>query len=179
MQTTVSNGEAAARTPPVGSHCTHLYCISPDAPTNPVIYWLGAYDDATVKFQLDGASGPFRLDLGDTIYAPNIFEDAQGRCVLWAWVQEHRAVGSYDFSGCMATPRVLLQREGRLVQQPLPELREVRSLLQCSNTFVDTLMLPPSWRLDCAVSRFSGPRCERPAMDTVSLRIPLFATDAS
>ena len=129
VQTAVSTASGSAHQPEVDDDYTHLYCISPDAPTNPVIYWMGCYDAASVKFRLDGASGPFRLDLGDTIYAPNILEDAQGRCVLWAWVQEHRAVGSYHFAGCMATPRILLQRERRLVQQPLPELKAVRKSL--------------------------------------------------
>ena len=104
---------------------SHFYCISPDAPTNAVIYWIGSYDPATVKFRLQDAVGPYRLDMGDTIYAPNVFEDAQGRCVLWAWVQEHRSVGKYDFAGCMATPRVLLRQGSRLIQQPLPELAKV------------------------------------------------------
>jgi beta-fructofuranosidase len=115
--------------PPVDEGYAHFYCVSPDAPTNPVMYWLGHFDPVTIKFRLDRAVGPYRLDLGDTVYAPNILEDAQGRCVLWLWVQERRTVGSYDFAGCMATPRVLLQRDRRLVQQPLPELKEVRSLV--------------------------------------------------
>ena len=125
MQKEVSRG--AQKGPTVDADFAHFYCVSPDAPTNPVIYWMGHYDAATVKFRLQGAAGPYRLDLGDTIYAPNILEDSKGRCVLWAWVQEHRTVGSYDFSGCMATPRVLLQRDRRLIQQPLPELKEVRA----------------------------------------------------
>jgi beta-fructofuranosidase len=86
---------------------------------------MGPYDEAKVRYQLSQAAGPYRLDLGDVIYAPNILDDPNGRCILWAWAQEHRTVGSYDFAGCMATPRVLLRRDHRLVQQPLPELQEV------------------------------------------------------
>lgn len=66
---------------------THFLCISPDAPINPVLYWLGAYDQQNTKFILEGAKGPLKLDLGDTLYAPNLMIDGQVRlahlsCVL-------------------------------------------------------------------------------------------------
>ena len=56
---------------------THILCISPDAPTNPVLYWLGNFDPVETRFLLDGALGPLKLDLGDTLYAPNLLEDAE------------------------------------------------------------------------------------------------------
>ena len=56
---------------------THLLCISPDAPTNPVLFWLGNYDEQRSEFLLAGAKGPRRLDLGDILYAPNLLVDAQ------------------------------------------------------------------------------------------------------
>lgn len=118
-----------AKATPVDPRYSHFYCVSPDAPTNPVLYWMGEFTMSDVKFHLERALGPFRLDLGDTIYAPNIMEDERGRQVLWAWVQEHRKVGSYDYSGCMATPRIMLSRNNQLYQQPIPELLEVRSRL--------------------------------------------------
>jgi hypothetical protein len=59
------------------SNRTHLMCISPDAPTNPVLYWLGAFDAASTRFQLKEAKGPMRLDLGDVLYAPNVMMDDQ------------------------------------------------------------------------------------------------------
>eukprot|EP00892_Ulva_mutabilis_P009472 jgi/Ulvmu1/6898/UM031_0104.1 len=128
VQVDVSRDAGGAEVPavPADDPYTHFYCISPDAPTNAVLYWMGSYDPRTIKFRLQDAVGPYRLDMGDTIYAPNIFEDAKGRCVLWGWVQEHRSVGKYDFAGCMATPRVLLRQGSRLVQQPLPELADLR-----------------------------------------------------
>jgi len=58
---------------------THLMCISPDAPTNPVLYWLGNYDEERTEFLLAGAKGPRRLDLGDILYAPNLLVDAKVR----------------------------------------------------------------------------------------------------
>lgn len=54
-------------------------CISPDAPTNPVLYYLGRFDPAETKFILEGSKGPIRLDLGDILYAPNIQTDAEVR----------------------------------------------------------------------------------------------------
>ena len=56
---------------------THFLCVSPDAPTNPVLYWLGNFDAQNTRFLLEGAMGPLRLDLGDTLYAPNLLEDHQ------------------------------------------------------------------------------------------------------
>lgn len=58
-------------------HASYCRCVSPDAPTNPVLYYLGRYDPAETEFILDGAKGPIRLDLGDILYAPNIQTDAE------------------------------------------------------------------------------------------------------
>ena len=54
---------------------THFLCVSPDAPTNPVLYWLGNFDSKTSSFLLDKAKGPLQLDLGDILYAPNLMVD--------------------------------------------------------------------------------------------------------
>lgn len=43
------------------SKYTHLFCVSPDAPVNPVLYWVGSYDAERVKFDLENARGPFKL----------------------------------------------------------------------------------------------------------------------
>lgn len=102
----------------------HLLCISPDAPTNPVICYLGHYED--LKFNLEEAKGPFRLDLGDILYAPNISEDPQGRSLLWGWLQERRKVGSYEYSGCLSLPRVLSLKGNKLMQQPADEIEGLR-----------------------------------------------------
>jgi hypothetical protein len=49
------------------------------------------------RFDLDNAKGPLRLDLGDTLYAPNIMRDDAGRVILWGWLQERRTVSK----GCL------------------------------------------------------------------------------
>ena len=58
---------------------THFLCISPDAPSNPVLYWLGNFDPVTTRFLLDKAKGSLRLDLGDILYAPNLMVDDKVR----------------------------------------------------------------------------------------------------
>lgn len=73
---------------------THFLCISPDAPVNPVLYWLGAFDQQNTKFILEGAKGPLKLDLGDILYAPNLMIDGQVRLLSWArCCQQHRVIG--------------------------------------------------------------------------------------
>ena len=107
----------------------HFFCVSPDAPTNPVLYWTGPFDAAATppRFGLEEASGPHRLDLGDVLYAPNLMTDSRGRRVLWGWLQERRgSVGSYDYAGCLSLPRLLSLRNGRLFQEPLPEVALLR-----------------------------------------------------
>lgn len=56
---------------------SHLLCISPDAPTNPVLYWLGNMSSNPTRFLLEGAKGPLHLDLGDVLYAPNLMIDSE------------------------------------------------------------------------------------------------------
>ena len=64
---------------------THFLCISPDAPTNPVLYWLGGYDSQKTRFIMEGAKGPLKLDLGDILYAPNLMIDGQvGAAAVWS-----------------------------------------------------------------------------------------------
>ena len=53
--------------------------------------------------------------------------DSRGRRVLWGWLQERRgSVGSYDYAGCLSLPRLLSLRNGRLFQEPLPEVALLR-----------------------------------------------------
>lgn len=40
----------------------YFFCVSPDAPENPVLYWMGDYRDG--KFIIEEAKGPYQLDLG-------------------------------------------------------------------------------------------------------------------
>lgn len=74
-----AGAEAQQPSPQQQQQHTHLLCISPDAPINPVLYWLGAFDQQNTKFILEGAKGPLKLDLGDILYAPNLMIDGQVR----------------------------------------------------------------------------------------------------
>ena len=87
----------SASPPPLSS----FFCISPDACTNPTLYWLGDLSTSTLTgrrrdpsfggsdsaalplhspvFELGSALGPHRLDLGDILYAPNLVKDPQVR----------------------------------------------------------------------------------------------------
>ncbi|KAK9916361.1 hypothetical protein WJX75_001798 [Coccomyxa subellipsoidea] len=124
-----SNGEVGSSRQEEGQgepQYTHFLCVSPDAPTNPVLYWLGNFDAQNTRFLLEGAMGPLRLDLGDTLYAPNLLEDHQGRHVLWGWLQERRKVGSYDYAGCLSLPRIMYISGNRLIQEPAPEVNRLR-----------------------------------------------------
>jgi hypothetical protein len=70
---------------PCSASPVHVMCVSPDSCKNPVLYWLGGYTNA--RFDLETAAGPFKMDLGDSMYAPNIMTDGQGRHLLWGWMQ--------------------------------------------------------------------------------------------
>lgn len=177
----------------------HFFTVSPDAPTNPVLYWTGFMSDDLFssdnkgidsqeeedagpaaaaegihttsdksisnqsnknkpppQFEIDTAKGPFRLDLGDILYAPNVCQDGQGRWILWGWLQERRKMGTYSYAGCLSLPRVLhATDEGRLVQAPAPEvvaLRKGREFHAHHVTLYPESMLP--------IQRVSGDRLD-------------------
>lgn len=81
---TAALGSAA---PHVDAAHLFFFCVSPDVPTNPALYWLGNYDGGTKQFDLASSLGPYRLDLGDVLYAPNVLRDGGGRLLLWGWLQ--------------------------------------------------------------------------------------------
>ena len=58
-------------------------------------------------------AGPYRLDLGDVLYAPNAFVDPAGRTLMLAWLQELRSGGAYKYAGCLSAQRVLTLRGKR------------------------------------------------------------------
>jgi hypothetical protein len=58
-----------------------FFCVSPDACNYPIRYWLGGADlegtgaGGCPTFGLAGAAGPFKLDLGRTLYAASLWPD--------------------------------------------------------------------------------------------------------
>jgi beta-fructofuranosidase len=92
-----------------------------------VIWESGRLDEATMTFQ------PLKkgqLDLG-AFYAPKTQLDAQGRRILWGWIQERRtdeAMKQAGWSGMMSLPRVLtLDADGTLRVRELPGLDVLRA----------------------------------------------------
>jgi beta-fructofuranosidase len=79
------------------------------------VFWQsGKLDEATMLFHPEKTG---LLDLG-SFYAPKTQLDAQGRRILWGWIQERRsedAMRSAGWSGMMSLPRVLnLDADGTL-----------------------------------------------------------------
>jgi hypothetical protein len=67
----------------------------------PSVYWLGQYKEG--RFDLENAAGPFPLDLGDVLYAPNVLTDKQvgsdGTLVMKYFIIFNLVhVGGYFFS---------------------------------------------------------------------------------
>jgi beta-fructofuranosidase len=79
------------------------------------VFWQsGKLDEATMLFHAEKTG---LLDLG-SFYAPKTQLDAQGRRILWGWIQERRsedAMRAAGWSGMMSLPRVLnLDADGTL-----------------------------------------------------------------
>jgi len=91
-----------------------------------VIWESGKLDTATMKFEKQKTG---ELDLG-AFYAPKTQLDAQGRRILWGWIQEKRSdaeMKAAGWSGMMSLPRVLnLDKDGTLRVRTLPEAKALR-----------------------------------------------------
>lgn len=94
--------------------------------THHPLYWSGRYEgDRYVPDALH------RLDLGGRFfYAPQSMRDADGRRILFGWMQEGRSDAACidaGWSGVMSLPRVVtLNADGSLHQEPVPEIAALR-----------------------------------------------------
>jgi len=92
-----------------------------------VIWESGKLDTATMKFEKQKTG---ELDLG-AFYAPKTQLDAQGRRILWGWIQEKRTdaeMKAAGWSGMMSLPRVLnLDKDGTLRVRVLPQTSALRA----------------------------------------------------
>jgi beta-fructofuranosidase len=103
-----------------GHHCL-LYS------TAGKVFWsTGEYDAQAHRYS------PRRqgvLDHG-AYYAPKSFRSADGRRVLWGWIQETRAQAEFaaaGWAGAMALPRVLkVGHQGQLEMNPAAEVEKLR-----------------------------------------------------
>lgn len=92
------------------------------------VFWQsGVLDEKNMKFK--GLKTGL-LDL-DAFYAPKTQLDAQGRRILWGWIQERRTeaeMRAAGWSGMMSLPRVLtLDSNGTLRMQMLPQADGLRA----------------------------------------------------
>jgi beta-fructofuranosidase len=89
--------------------------------------FVGSYRDQRLVPDVE-----HKLDYGDRyFYAPQSFTDAQGRRIMFGWVQEGRSAEAQlacGWSGVMSLPRVLtLGLDGHVCMQPAPELAALRA----------------------------------------------------
>jgi beta-fructofuranosidase len=91
-----------------------------------VIWESGKLDEATMKFTVAKTG---EVDLG-AFYAPKTQLDAQGRRIVWGWIQERcteTEMKQAGWSGMMSLPRVLtLDPEGTLKMEMLPQTKKLR-----------------------------------------------------
>lgn len=91
------------------------------------VFWQsGVLDEATMKFT--GLKTGL-LDVGG-FYAPKTQLDAEGRRILWGWIQERRSeaeMRAAGWSGMMSLPRVMrLDADGTLRMEILPQAAALR-----------------------------------------------------
>ena len=88
---------------------------------------LGSYDPAARKFERELVQS---IDYGTDFYAPQTLESYDGRRIMIAWMQNWATCGCQP-QGCrwfgqMTLPRELSLRDGRLIQNPVRELKAYR-----------------------------------------------------
>ncbi|WP_067838395.1 glycoside hydrolase family 32 protein [Amphibacillus sediminis] len=97
-------------------------------------YFFGRTNWEKVNFQ---PSSPFReLDHGFDFYAPQTFEDEQGRRIMWGWMGLPDIEPTYSnptiergWQHAMTMPRELTIKDGKLMQRPLSEFQVLRDQL--------------------------------------------------
>lgn len=77
------------------------------------------------------------LDKGFDFYAAQTFEDQKGRRILIAWMAvpdsdyRYDTTAAYDWIHTLTMPRVLQFQNGKLIQQPLEEMKALRNPKDC------------------------------------------------
>ena len=139
---------------PLGDKWVLIY-----SPHGIVKYYTGKFDLKTYNFTPEYHG---TLDHGSAFYAPNGLEDGQKRRILWGWVRDFP--GGRGWNGCLTIPRVLtLASDGQLIQQPAPELQQLRS--------------KPAGRLDLSLKN-EGKVLEGITGDTLEIRAEFEPGDA-
>ncbi|KAF5840337.1 hypothetical protein DUNSADRAFT_17033 [Dunaliella salina] len=118
-----------------------LLGLAPDAATYGIIYFLGDYSNG--RFDLEGSTGPYKLDLGNVLYAPVAFYDQKvGRLLVWGYLKElwqlsppPAMCNKFAMSGGVSMPRALYLKGGKLFQVPIPEVSELRQEGRCFSAY--------------------------------------------
>jgi len=104
-----------------GGIVDYSYGLSSQPDSADANYYLDASGVPVCRY---GAPSPAHTD-SRGFYATSVFADAAGRAILLAWVGAWPA--SRGWNCCMSLPRVLsFDAAGHLVQQPIPELAQLR-----------------------------------------------------
>ena len=98
-------------------------------PGNSTLCIIGSYDRENKHLQ---RSNLHAIDYGTDFYATQTLETPDGRRVMIAWMQSWESSGSklpkLPFFGQMTVPRELHVRDGRLIQNPVRELEQYRTV---------------------------------------------------
>ncbi|CAM4510569.1 MAG: sucrose-6-phosphate hydrolase [Paenibacillus macerans] len=109
-------------------------------------------DPLTLEFD----HGPFEeLDRGFDFYAAQTMQAPDGRRLLVGWMglpDVDYPTDANGWSGCLTLPRQLTLRDGKLIQQPVPELAKLRKAMRSAEVALNN----ETKRLD----GFEGISCE-------------------
>ncbi|XJS10852.1 glycoside hydrolase family 32 protein [Aerococcaceae bacterium WGS1372] len=96
-------------------------------------YMLGEVDWTADKKEYQARTDFIELDHGFDFYAPQTFEDDQGRRIMWAWMGISDTSPEYvnptiarGWQHALAMPRQLTIEDGQLKQRPLEEYNVLR-----------------------------------------------------
>jgi beta-fructofuranosidase len=119
------------------------------SPYGKVQYFIGDFDPDTCRFSPRSRG---LLDYGPNFYAPNTMLLADGRRLVWGWVNGFPSGPGWN--GCLSLARELsISRDGALQQLPAPQLKKLRGKplvwhgLQCDTAQRD-LPLPKNNALE-------------------------------
>ncbi len=96
---------------------------------NSTVYVVGDLNYETGELENIDYHAIDEIDYGFDFYAPQTMVDDQGRRIMVAWMQSWNrepVTAHLGFSGFMTLPRVLDLEDGKLIQRPVPEIKNYR-----------------------------------------------------
>jgi sucrose-6-phosphate hydrolase SacC (GH32 family) len=113
-----------------------IFTASSDAPIDRVNYFIGDFDADKFKFEVEKEGN---LDYSGHYYAQESIIDDEGNLYMMAWIpgwdrpwlplymNDPIKNSNQLWNGCFAIPRKLTLVEGKLVQQPVEVMKELRT----------------------------------------------------